>query len=76
MKPRTARKLAVWTRIVTRLRRWISSLVWWTTRACEHRDLVEERLDVLEDHAGLLPVGGEHHHDAPLARREDGAVVA
>jgi hypothetical protein len=42
----------------------------------QHRDLVEERLDVLKDHAGLLPVRGEHHHHAPFARSQDGAVVA
>jgi hypothetical protein len=42
----------------------------------QHRDLVEERLDVLKDHAGLLPVGREHHDHALLARSQDVAVVA
>jgi hypothetical protein len=41
----------------------------------EHRDPVEERLEVAEDDAGLLSVRGEHHHDPALTGGQDRAVV-
>ena len=40
----------------------------------QHRDLVEQRLDVAEDDPGLLAVRGQDHHDAPLAGGQDVAV--
>ena len=74
MYPRTLRKLAVWTRIVIRFRERDLFLGPVRDEGGQHRDLLEQRLDVAKDHAGLFPVGGQDHDDAPLAGGQDVAV--